>query len=389
MKILFITTILPLKARSGGESVSQLIIDKLLTLGYEVDVLGYLRVETIFGSIPSYMHLVKRIHIESKSSIYYTLYNIFKSILCRRSCTSQKYFTKKYIKLLKSFLCENNYSLVFIDHIQMGELLDFIPQNVKIVACSHNVESDLYMKRVCEEKKFFLRLLYKREAKLLKLLEQKVSEKSELLWLLTEDNRNRFLQLFPHIAGEKLKILCIPSDIVPKPSINNEKKWDIGMIGSWTWDASNRGLVWFFDKVYPLLPNDITISIAGMGADWLRERYKNVCYLGFVESAEEFMRQSKVIVITCFSGDGIQIKTINAIGAGCNTIVNSFALRGISDIPSYVKVAEESDEFAKLLIDTIKNFERDNYHEAVEWYNQRNEKFLLDISIPIEKITIN
>jgi hypothetical protein len=385
MRILFITTLLPLTARSGGESVSRLIIEKLLASGYEIDVLGYLRRETKSDSIPVYMHLVKKIPVESKSSIYYTLYNIFKSILCCKSCTSQKYITSRYVKLLKSFLNKNNYSLVFIDHIQMGGLLDFIPSNLKVVSLSHNVESDLYMKRACEERNFFLRLLYKREAKLLKLLEQKVSERVELLWLLTDDNRMRFLQLFPHIAGEKLKTLCIPSDIVPKPFINNEIKWDIGMIGSWTWDATNRGLIWFFDKVYPFLPDNITISIAGMGADWLRGMYKNVCYLGFVESAEEFMRQTKVIVITCFSGDGIQIKTVNAIGSGCNTIANSFALRGISEIPSYVKVAEEPDEFAKLLVDTIKNFACDNYYEAVEWYNRRNEKFLSDLSIPIKK----
>jgi hypothetical protein len=124
-----------------------------------------------------------------------------------------------------------------------------------------------------------------------------------------------------------------------------------------------------------------------MGADWLKGMYKNVSYLGFVENAEEFMKQLKVMVITCFSGDGIQIKTVNAIGAGCNTVTNSFALRGINDIPSYIKIAEEPAEFAEFLIDTVKNFKRDNYPEAVEWYNRRYKKFLLDISIPINKIT--
>jgi hypothetical protein len=386
MKILFITTVLPLKARSGGESVSRSIINKLLALGYEVDVLGYLRKETKSDSIPLYMHLAKKIPIESKSSISYTLYNILKSILYRRGYTSQKYITKEYIALLTSLLSNNNYSLVFMDHIQMGWLLDFIPSTLKIVGCAHNVECDLHMKRAKENRNIFLRLLYKRESKLMQLLEQRVTERSELLWLLTEDNRTRFLQLFPHIDGKKLKTLCVPSDIMPKPSMNNEKKWDIGMIGTWTWDATNRGLVWFFNKVYPHLPNDVTICVAGMGADWLKGMYKNVCYLGFVESAEEFMNQSKVMVITCFSGDGIQIKTLNAIGTGCNTVANLFALRGIGEIPSYIKVAEEPAEIAKLLVETINDSKQDNYLEAVEWYNRRNERFLSDISTPIENL---
>lgn len=375
-KILFLTTILPLKGHSGGEIVSRLVIDKLISLGYEVDVLGYLRKNDINLDIPPYMHLVKNIIIESHTSKWFVIINILKSLLTRQGYSSQKYITKEYTELLKKHLRENNYSLIIIDHSQMGWLLDFIPSHIKTVFIAHNVEYDLYQELSQDASMNLLfRKIYNREAKKILSLEKRLISISQFVWVLTNKNLQRYAEFCPNYK-EKLKTIVIPPIKEPKSNIRvTSESWDIGIIGTWTWDANNKGLVWFFEEIYPLLPKDISIRVAGKGADWLQHKYENVAYLGFVQDANIFMQNSKVIAIPSIAGDGVQIKSIQSISLGQQIVATSFALRGIDNIPIYVSLADKPNVFAQKLIDIISS-EQQNYKDfAIQWSKERNIQF--------------
>lgn len=375
-KILFLTTILPLKRNSGGEIVSRLIFDKLIALGYNVDILGYLRKHDNNLDIPSNMHLVKKIIIESSTSKWFTIITIFKSLLYRQGYSSQKYITKEYIQLLKKQLEKNDYSLIIIDHSQMGWLLDFIPSHIKIAFISHNVECDLY-KELSQDISVnsLLRQIYKRETKKMLSLEKKLIRKSQFVWVLTNKNRERYIDFCPDCKN-KLKTIVIPPIIEPIRNIEVIKKcWDIGIIGTWTWEANNKGLIWFFEEVYPQLPKNTSIRIAGKGAEWLQNRYKSVKYMGFVEDANIFMRSSKVIAIPSIAGDGVQIKSIQAISLGQQIVATSFALRGIENVPIYVTFADEPNIFAQKLIDAISSNQQNYKGLTTQWGKKRNVQF--------------
>jgi hypothetical protein len=388
MKILFLTTILPIKTKGGGEIVSKLFVDNLSSLGYTVDVFGYLRTRDESDALPLNMHLVKKIVIESSASKLFTLVNIIKSYLHRCCFSAQKYITKEYVALLKKHIVQDNYSWIIIDHFQMGWVLDFIPPNMNVISISHNVESDLYV-RLSEENhsNFLFHCVYKREANLMRLLEAKIFKSSQLVWLLTESNKKRYLELFPQIKSEKLKCVCIPPiNGIGDKIINRSQEWDIGILGTWSWEANNRGLVWFFEEVYPLLPTSFSIRVAGFGADWLCNKYKNVQYVGFVNDANEFMKSSKVIAIPSITGDGIQIKTIQSIALGQRIVATSFALRGIDSLPSYVSCADNPTDFSQKLVSMLALEKQDYDVEADQWCKNRKKQFFNDISNSILNI---
>jgi len=376
MKILFLTTILPLKASSGGEIVSRLFVDKLKSLGYAVDVLGYLRKNDNDSAIPSNMHLVKKIIIESHSSKWFTIVNILKSIIHKRCYSSQKYITKEYIQALKQHIAQNDYSLAIIDHSQMGWLLKYIPRHIKIASIAHNVETDLY-KELSQDVSvnLLLRQIYKRETKKMLSLEKQLISVSQFVLVLTKSNNEKYAEFCPDCKN-KLKTITIPPINEPNNTVTfNQECWDIGIIGTWTWEANNKGLLWFFEEVYPQLPANISIRIAGKGADWLQGKFKNVQYVGFVDSADLFMQKSKVIAIPSVAGDGIQIKSIQAISLGQQIVATSFALRGIDGIPAYVRCADEPGKFAEELVAMLSS-EQQNFKElALQWSNQRSTQF--------------
>lgn len=378
MKILFLTTILPIKPSSGGEIVSRLFIDNLTALGHNVDVLGYLRKKEMSENRPSNMYLVKEIVIESNSSKLVTMINLMKSYIAGISYSSQKYITKEYIKSIRGHLKNNKYQLIIIDHCQMGWVLEYLPPNVTISYVAHNVECDLYEQlSKSNDINNILCYIYKREAYKIRILEQKLVLVSKYVWLLTLDNKSRYFNLFTEDEN-KLKVVCIPPTDIPQITSqqNNQKSWDIGIIGTWSWKANLDGLKWFIEEVYPLLPESTTISIAGIGADWLLNKYKNVSYIGFVDDANSFMKNSKVIAIPSTTGDGIQIKTIQAISLGQKIVATPFALRGISNLPSYVDCAESPIEFKNKLVSMISSIQQNHDEEAIQWGKDRQKQFL-------------
>jgi len=375
-KILFLTTILPLKAHSGGEIVSRLFVDKLISLGYSVDVLGYLRKNNSEANIPHHMHLVKEIIIESHTSKWFTIINILKSFIYKRCYSSQKYITKEYIESLKNYVTQNDYSLIIIDHFQMGWLLKYIPHHIKIASIAHNVESDLY-KELSQDSSvgLLLRQIYKHETKKMFSLEKQLINISQFVWLLTNNNKEMYAE-FCTDNKKKMKTIIIPPINESNSNIMfNQECWDIGIIGTWTWEANSKGLTWFFDRVYPQLPKNVSICVAGKGADWLQNKYMNVQYVGFVEDADLFMLNSKVVAIPSVAGDGIQIKSIQAISLGQQIVATSFALRGIDDVPAYVRCADKPDLFAQELITMISSEQRDYKEFAQQWSRKRHIQF--------------
>lgn len=211
----------------------------------------------------------------------------------------------------------------------------------------------------------------------MRLIEKQLMNSSLFVWMLTSDNRERYRQLLSN-CEEKMKVVCIPPSNISSDfyMAGEEKKWDIGILGTWTWKANNDGLKWFFEEVYPLLSTSISIRVAGLGADWLLNKYKNVLYVGFVEDANRFMNNSKVIAIPSIAGDGIQIKTIQAISLGQKIVATSFALRGIDNLPVYVSQADSPIEFKEKLMSMIYMEEQDYRKDAIYWCNDRKEQFI-------------
>lgn len=383
MKILFLTTIIPLKQNSGGEIVSNLFIENLIYWGHSVDVFGYLRKDDDKILIPSNMHLVKKIVVESNSSMIFTLMNICKSILMKRCYSSQKYITKEYIKQLKKEFIRKTYDYIVIDHFQMGWILEYLPRYINVASIAHNIESDLYDKLSKDKSQnILLRRLYCREAYRMRILEKKVINISKLVWTLTSDNKNRYGELFPK-AKDKLRVACVPySNNVKVENYSNEtKEWDIGIIGTWTWESNSAGLKWFFDKIYPLLPESVTIRVAGSGAEWLLGKYPNVLYIGFVEDANLFIYKSRVIAIPSIEGDGIQIKSLQAIALGANIVATPFALRGIYPVPDYVYQTDNPIDFKDNLVRLKQSITPNFSSEASAWTELRKEQFLKSLDI--------
>ncbi len=389
MKILYLTTVLPSGRKTGGEIASQCFINALQQYGHEILIVGYQRPNDIESKNDAEIVVDKR-YIETEKSKYYPFLWMILSLFKQLPYSAAKYYSKKYLTKIKSILQKDEYDAVIIDHAQLGWLLPLFSDKSKVIFIAHNLEHQLYEAQLKNAQKYVSKYIYKREARLIKKMEDSLAASSKQVWTLTSHDSNYF-------CSQNLvsKVFHLPSIRTAPPKKYAIKHCDIGIIGSWTWKANKCGLEWFFQAVYPHLPRNISIHVAGSGAQWLMERYTNVKYCGFVPDAQAFMGLAKVIAIPSITGGGIQIKTLDAIASGSPIVATSVAMRGILDYPSAIEIADAPEYFARSLMQLLAlhndsdlyEIERDKLLDnRLTWSLLRRENFYSSVSSAINSI---
>ncbi|ESA38880.1 glycosyl transferase [Leptolyngbya sp. Heron Island J] len=383
--VLFLTTVIPSQKRGGGEVASQAFIDGLRQNGCQVSVVGYMRKDDYFDPSPHEL-LVEKRYIETRKAPLYAVFWIVLSFLLRLPYSAAKYYSNTYIKLVKFLLKEQQYDVIFIDHSQLAWLSKLVNNRTKVIFIAHNIEREIYLSHLKKSNNFLGKWLYAREAKLVGRMESELSKEVTEVWTLTEHDANYFSQLEGNT--NLVKALALPPNSDRTVDKVIEKKFDIGLIGSWTWKFNEEGLRWFFKFVYPELSSQVSIHVAGKGAEWLREKYPNVRYEGFVPSAQAFMAEAKVIALPMRGGSGIQIKTLDALASGSAIIATPPSMRGISLISPIVKIAEQPQDFARLLSVEVSDWNTQKNKIAQEitsdWLKTRRKRFQNDIASSIE-----
>lgn len=380
---LFLTTVLPAKKRMGSEVASQAIIDVLVDLGVDVTVVGYVRSKDTYALRPNEVCIGPR-QIESKDAGLYPLAWLARSFALSLPYSLAKYVSRQYVSVVRKLLAENHYDLIILDHVQMSWLADAVPLKSKLIGVAHNVEHQMYRSFVGDQKSGLRRWVYERESRLIEDVERKFVNLVDQLWVLTKQDADTFSTIK---KNGMVREVALPASAISVANVVT-KEFDIGLIGSWTWKANEEGLRWFFQSVYPCLPDTVSIRVAGNGAQWLEERYCNVRYVGFVESASEFLRQARVVAIPTLSGGGIQIKTLDAIASGSRIVATKLAVRGIDDFPKTVTIANDAKDFSAKLLSSIATMDAEEIYSksANVWSLRRRTVFRVEIGDGIESI---
>ncbi|NER80222.1 MAG: glycosyltransferase [Leptolyngbya sp. SIO1D8] len=384
MKILFLTTILLSKNCNGGEVASQCFVDALSELGHHVEVVGYLRKNDSLDSSNHKFNVVDERYIETRKASKLTLAAWYVlSLVKGLAYSAAKYYSNAYIKLVKALLKTGEYDIVIVDHAQLGWLLRCISDRHRIITIAHNVEQSIYQEIYQRSTHPIARWVYQREARLIKVSEDQLALTAQQVWTLTESDA----AYFSGIAGlGKAKVFGLPPTSTATDKELPDKAFDVGLLGSWSWTANDEALQWFLKSVYPHLPADLSIHVAGKGADWLTDQYPNIHYRGVVPDAQVFLAEARVVAIPTLSGGGIQIKTLDAIASGSLIVATSVALRGIAKPPPMVAIAEQPREFADQLFKAVQMPSEQVAADAKAWYRDRQQKFLQDTHLAVNEL---
>lgn len=382
MKVLIVTTVLPDRCTTGGEIATKNFIDGLLSLGHQVEVLGFRRPGDEDADDPMYVSMGAR-HIETSAAGYLAIFWLFLSFVNFRPYIVQKFYSKHYQVEIEKRIVSGGYDFVVIDHSQMGWVGKLVFGKIKSIFVAHNAESMLYMEQSKNSSSHgaIKRFILRRDASLIRSVEILLCQRANQVWTLVESERKYFSAFCDE---SKVHVIPLPGqgggDMVLK------KDLDVGLIGTWAWDVNRKGLEWFVEKVIPLLPSGLTVSIAGKGADFCVGKDDRLNVLGFVDDAFRFMSSCKVIVVPTTIGAGVQLKTIEAISVGSDVVSTSLGVRGIDSLPSYVTVADRPEEMARAIVDACVGASGLSSGRGKQWAETRRFSFLNSISNAISQL---
>ena len=374
MNLLFFTTFLPNLKKMGSEVASQGYIDAMKKAGHKVTVMGHLRAgDTIMDEnvIP-----ISERPVETKSAGLLAVSNwLLTSFSKGMPYSAAKYYCKAYIDKARSQLQVQPYDAIVIDHCQMAWLLTYLDVPLPVILITHNVEHKIYAAHATQSNRAIVSWIYGREARLIKEAEQSAANKATQIWTLADDDHSYYSKI---VDKKKVSLMPLPTgaDHQQLHSINS-KHFDIGLIGSWKWKPNHDALSWFLKEVRPKIPEYYSIRIAGSGAEWLKDKYPNVEYLGFVDNPHTFLQQARVIAIPTLDGSGIQIKTLEAISSGSPIVSTLVGLRGIPSPPSTVHSADTPEEFSELIQSCLLATDSAQARsDAIKWSENRTQEFL-------------
>ncbi|WP_157959683.1 glycosyltransferase [Devosia submarina] len=376
MNILFATTSLPHARSTGAEIASQAFIDAMRMAGHKVHVLGFAR----DSSPPPPGSTAAEIRaIETASAGWAKFGWLVGSLLRHQPYVCEKFRSQRYVDLLDQLAGD----LLVIDHTQMCWLLPQWQRWAKsLVFIAHNHEAALYATQAKRVRNMPQAMLLTRDSHLLRTLETQLAQAANQIWTLSEAERSAFEAMGGH---GKTSLMPLAGQPLLPATRRAEKLFDIGLLGTWSWDVNGRGLEWFVRKVLPLLPAHVSVRIAGRGSEHLPGATPNCIGLGFVPDAAGFVASARVLAIPTITGAGIQLKTIEAIASGTPTVSTSLGLRGLTDLPGYVAAADTPEQFATALMLQLHTGRQDGT-AGRSWAQKRQEAFERHVATALAKL---
>lgn len=347
MHLLFVSSLLPSDAPSTGfEIANRAIIEAYRRQGVRLTFAGFRRREGASASGPADDGLcLGEIVLENAGASRAQKARWLAGALARGlPVTAAKLAGLSQRALMDRFAEAGPVDGLVLNSLQMPTAYPFLVRFPSIFI-AHNVEHRSAEENARNAGGIATRLLYRREAALLKRAEARLCREAAVVHTLSAED------------GVGLGLADDPKCVTLALTVGREqdvhdghRDHDIGLIGTWSWAPNRVGLDWFLDEVVPRLPPDLTVAIAGRLDGPPPRMPTNVAFLGRVDDAQRFVRGSRVLALATKGGTGVQLKTIEAFEEGMPAVATPQALRGVDALPANVDVADDPAEFASLLV---------------------------------------
>lgn len=259
---------------------------------------------------------------------------------------------KRFIAWKNSTINYSEYDILYLDSTK----LDYVPSvmkkwnpNVRVITRVHNVERDyawIDFRRNKSLKRLIIALLAKRQ-------EYGNAKNSDILLMLSKNDICRFKKLYrSRRLGAVYKM--IPVCVEERADFKYRKCEDevhILLTGALWFGPNADGILWFIDRVVPLLDRRCRIRIAGADPGSVIKKKCRRFAIELIDTPDDmapFIREADVIAIPIFEGAGMKVKFAEALSYGKVVISTSFGAAGYDVINgASCMIADDAAGFAE------------------------------------------
>lgn len=353
MHLVFVSSLLPVENPvSGFDIANRVILDAVRAQGVTVSLLGYQAPDVQVASAERTASLGVQEITTARASTGDKIRWLAGALLNGTTVSSAKMLVCGRARLRSALQSLAPFDGLILNSVQLpGAFLPVFAEYDSIFV-AHNVEAKTAAENARHAPGVLERLLFRREARLIEVLEQRLCLGAQFVWTLSEEDR----QALRVADDNKSASLPMVTRTLPpaQPDGGRQADFDLGMIGTWSWKPNRAGLDWFLSDVVPLLPDTMTIAIAGnLPNPPSHPSHPGIRFVGRVPDARAFLASCAVVPLASTAGTGVQLKTIETFEMGLPSVATPSALRGVKTVPSNCVIAKEAGQFAAALVQTV------------------------------------
>lgn len=183
--------------------------------------------------------------------------------------------------------------------------------------------------------------------------EMKLLNSVDQVWAISVEEKYLFEQfiktpvhLVPHLTTSKIQSTTKTIDVLYVASEN---------------EHNIVAAQWFFNKVYPLLETNISITVVGKINKHIKD-YPNVNKINYVEDLSATYNASKVVICPMLSGTGLKIKVVEALSFNLPVVCNTRGVDGlINKVDNGCLVTDNATKFASYITQLLND---SSFYEA-------------------------
>lgn len=351
MKLVFISSSVPLAAPSSGFDIAnRVIFDALTRHGHRVTAMGFAPPGATLAYPDETVVLGREDFTTTGAGGARKAAWLLRALARRTSVASAKMLGVSRRRFADALGYRRPFDALVLNSVQLPGAFLHLLKDEPSVYVAHNVEHRSAAENALSATRAFERYLFRRECRCLEWLETALCRRARHVFALSETDRAELVD--GHDVASS--VLPLVTDIAPPPPTRRAPvTHDIGLVGTWTWQPNRAGLVWFLNEVVPHLGPDVSIAIAGNVGEKPALRHPGVRFLGRVEDARAFIRGSGVVALASRGGTGVQLKTIETFEMGLPSVATASALRGVAAIPANCTAADDPKAFAQALTEQV------------------------------------
>lgn len=385
-KILWLSHMIPYPPKGGNLQRSYNLIRELSKY-HEITIIAFNqskildsqeKIDSATVHFSTFCKVKQVFEIPSESGFFSRLVLLIKALLPWRTYTVSWLESEEFKKFIDDTMQETQFDLLYADTISLAQYIAH-KKDVKKVLNHHNIESQMLLRRVGNEKNWLKKLYFQWEGIKLENYERATCKNFDLNVTCSEIDTARLLK----IAG-KLNVESVPNGVdldyfIPVKGIDIKPK-SLVFAGGLTWYPNLDAMTFFLKNVWPSLSQQISgISMTVIGRSppqWminLQEQYSNLHITGFVDDVRPYLTEAEIYVCPIKDGGGTKLKILDALAMGKPLIADPIACEGINvENEKNVLFASTADEYIR----SIKTLLLDN--ESKTQMSLQSKKLIIE-----------
>lgn len=382
MRILFITNLLPYPLDNGGKIKTYNML-KMISKNNTVDLCCFYESDNELKFVNNIKKVCDDIYpfkkkITTSTNFKYMIGKAFRSLFSFKPMTVIKFEDDGLKEKIRELEEENNYDVIYIDHLQLATYLNNSKTEFKILD-EHNCESTIIKRTFNEEKNFAKKVFLWLEYKKLESFERKNLEKADRIVVLSKEDKDTLELLSPSCKkDDKFEIIPIPVEcnfVKNSNYIKDKEQVKIMFLGTLSWNPNKEAIIWFLKNVMPKLNERYQLYIVGKdpSREILEEseKFKNVTITGYVDDVNEYIELCDLMVVPIFIGSGLRVKILEALGKGIPVISTQIGAEGIDTCNGKnIIISNNEQDF----IDGIESLKDDGLYKKIKMNGMKTYK---------------